>query len=310
MRAVFFGSSLFSIPALEAVLEHSGIELIFVMTTPPRKKGRGMHLLPSEVAAFCAEKEVPFHEYKSLRTEEALDLFKDANPYLFIVSSYGKIIPESLLEIPQYRLNVHPSLIPLYRGAGPIQWPIINGDQETGVSIIDIAAELDVGDIYHQITVPITQNVTGDELTLELANLSKEALKETLNQVLDGKLKGVEQDHEKSTYARKLNKEDGLISWNDSAKSIQCKIRGLQPWPLAYTYFNDQRLVLLKSQISETSTKDAPGTIINIDKSGIVEIATGNGNLGLLTVKPEGKKEMSAADFCRGRQLKAGMSLA
>ena len=155
MKIVFFGSDAFSIKSLEACLHSAGMELVLVVTTPAKKKGRGLKLEPSEVFDYCQTKKLPVSEYPTLRDSKVAQDLIALRPDIFVVASYGKLIPGSLLEIPKYRLNVHPSLLPKYRGSAPIHWPILNGDKETGVSIIDIAEKLDAGDIYYQEKIPM-----------------------------------------------------------------------------------------------------------------------------------------------------------
>ncbi|HRY85300.1 MAG TPA: methionyl-tRNA formyltransferase, partial [Candidatus Omnitrophota bacterium] len=193
MKIVFFGSDAFSIKALEACL-HSGMEVVLVVTVPPKKKGRGLKLEPSEIFGYCQAKKIPVVEYTTLRDAKVAQELLALRPDIFVVASYGKIIPNILLEIPKYRLNVHPSLLPKYRGAAPIHWPILNGDTETGVSIIDIAEKLDAGDIYYQEKIAIGPKADAAQLASELARLSYGILKKVLDEVKKGRLSGVPQN--------------------------------------------------------------------------------------------------------------------
>ncbi len=304
MRIIFFGSDDFSIKSLEACL-HSGMEVVLVVTTPAKKKGRGLHLEPSEVFKYCSTKGLAVAEFQKLRDPETVKTVLTLQPDIFVVASYGKLIPPELLEIPKYRLNVHPSLIPKYRGAAPLNWPILNGDKESGVSIIDISEKLDAGEIYCQEKIPLTPRITADQLAVQLASLSYGVLKKVLEQVRAGTLCGRPQNEADVSYARMLEKKDGEISFGMSAEEIDRKVRGLQPWPGCYFFFKGTHISVLETDFAgeKTDKQASPGTILSIEKDGGMTLATGEGVLKLLQVKPEGKKAMSAADFAHGRHL-------
>jgi methionyl-tRNA formyltransferase len=309
MKIVFFGSDAFSIKALEACL-HSGMELVLVVTTPPKKKGRGLKLESSEIFNYCQTKKLPVTEYTTLRDPKVAQDLIALRPDLFVAASYGKIIPASLLQIPKYRLNVHPSLLPKYRGAAPIHWPILNGDKETGVSIIDIAEKLDAGDIYCQEKIPIDPRADAAQLASELARFSYGILKKVLGQVQEGRLQGTPQNASEATLAPQLSKQDGELSLAAmTAEEMDRKVRGLQPWPGAYCFINNERIALLETDLPGKTTSEKPGTLLEIEKEGGVLIATQDGILKILMVKPEGKKTMTAADFARGRRFAVGATL-
>jgi methionyl-tRNA formyltransferase len=333
MKIVFFGSDAFSIKALEACL-HSGMELVLVVTTPPKKKGRGLKMESSEIFDYCQKKELPVIEYAKLRDAKVAQDLIALRPDIFVVASYGKLIPNNLLEIPKYRLNVHPSLLPKYRGSAPIHWPILNGDRETGVSILDIAEKLDSGDIYYQEKIAIDPRTDAAQLTSELASFSYGILKKVLTQVQEGKLRGIPQNEAEATLAPQLSKQDGELSLTAmTAEAMDRKVRGLQPWPGAYCFIKNERIAVLETDLpsprhseqSEESQKlpsenlhlkaaqdDAggkPGTLLGIEKDGGIQVATLEGILKILKVKPEGKKSMSAADFARGRRFNVGETL-
>ncbi|OQA56226.1 MAG: Methionyl-tRNA formyltransferase [Candidatus Omnitrophica bacterium ADurb.Bin277] len=309
MKIVFFGSSDFSLRSLEACLA-SGHETVLVVTTPPKKKGRGLHLEPTVVRLAAEKHGLPVEEFPHLRSSMASEKLKKLAPDIFVAASYGKIIPPELLSLPQYRLNVHPSLIPLYRGAAPVNWPILNGDKETGVSIIDIAEKMDAGDIFYQTRYPIHPAMNAVELLHELAKLSAEALAAVFEMIHKGALRGIAQDEAKVSFARKLTKEDGLISFEESADLIARKIRGLSPWPGAYFFFGQERVMLLAAAPAEASGTAKPGTVLSVEKEGSVLIAAGGGALRIHRLKPEGKNVMMASDFVNGRRLRVGETLA
>jgi len=305
MKIVFFGSDSFSIKALEACL-HSGMELALVVTTPAKKKGRGLQLESSEIFDYCQTKNLPVSEYPTLRDPKVSQELIALRPDIFVVASYGKLIPVNLLEIPKYRLNVHPSLLPKYRGSAPIHWPILNGDKETGVSIIDIAEKLDAGDIYCQERIPIDPRTNAEQLASELARFSYGILKKVLAQVQEGKLKGVPQNEAEATLAPQLSKQDGELSFTTmTAEAMDRKVRGLQPWPGTYCFIKNERIALLETDLPGATTAEKPGTLLAIEKDGSIQVAAQEGILRILKVKPEGKKAMSAADFARGRRIQA-----
>ncbi|MFA5166947.1 MAG: methionyl-tRNA formyltransferase [Candidatus Omnitrophota bacterium] len=309
MKIVFFGSDAFSIKALEACL-HSGMELSRVVTTTPQKKGRGLKLEPSEISDYCKTKKLPVAEYSTLRDARVVQELVALRPDIFVVASYGKLIPGSLLEIPKYRLNVHPSLLPKYRGAAPIHWPILNGDTETGVSIIDIAEKLDAGCIYCQEKITIGPRTDAAQLASELARFSYGILKKVLLQVEAGKLRGVPQNEAEATLAPQLSKQDGEISLSTmTAEAIDRKVRGLQPWPGVHCFIKSERIALLETDLPGVTTAEKPGTLLAIEKEGGIQIATQSGILKILKVKPQGKKSMTAADFVRGRHFVMGVTL-
>jgi methionyl-tRNA formyltransferase len=303
MKIVFFGTDSFSIKSLEACL-HSGMELSLVVTTPPKKKGRGLKLESSAIFDYCQAKNLPITEYPTLREAKVGQALLALRPDIFVVASYGKLIPPNLLEIPKYRLNVHPSLLPKYRGSAPIHWPILNGDKETGVSIIDIAEKLDAGDIYCQEKITIDPRTDAAELTSELARFSYGLLKKILEQIKSGTLQATAQNEADATLAPQLSKQDGELSLTTmTAEVMDRKVRGLQPWPGAYCFIKGERIALLETDLSEGATAEKPATLLAIEKEGSIQIATQDGILKILKVKPEGKKTMTAADFTRGRRF-------
>lgn len=303
MRVVFFGSDDFSIKALEACL-HSGMEIVQIVTTPAQKKGRGLHLEESEIFLYATAKQLPVVAFPILRAPHVTEGLLALRPDIFVAASYGKLIPPDLLSIPTYRLNVHPSLLPRYRGAAPVNWPILSGDAETGVSIIDIVDQMDAGDIYYQERIPIGPRMTAARLYSELTSLSYGVLKKVLGQVKDGKLRGVPQNEAEVTLARQLLKTDGELSFDQPAVTLDRKVRGLQPWPGCYFFFKGERIGLLETDVPGAAADQKPGTVLSIEKDGGLTVATGEGALKLLQVKPAGKKAMPAAFFAHGRHLR------
>lgn len=308
MKIIFFGSDEFSIKALEACL-HSNMEVVLAVTVPAKKKGRGLRLEPTEIYRYCQTKKIPVAEFSMLRDPSVTKSILTLQPDIFVVASYGKIIPNELLGIPKYRLNVHPSLLPKYRGAAPVNWPILNGDAETGVSIIDIAEKMDTGNIYDQEKLALGPQANAVQLSADLAALSYGMLKKVFGQIKQGKLRGVPQNEVKATLAPQLSKNDGELFFTEPAEKLDRKVRGLQPWPGCYFFFKKERIGLLETDLPEMPVDKKPGTILSIEPSGII-IATGKDALTLVKVKPEGKKAMPAADFAHGRRLEPGSRLA
>jgi len=311
-RLIFFGSSDFSIPLLDACLESSA-EVVLVVTTPDQKKGRGLQSLPNVVRQFCLDRKLPCEAFETLKSSEALAQVKLLRPDIFVVASYGKIIPSAWLEVPrQARLNVHPSLLPRHRGAAPLNWPILEGDTETGLCIAEITAKLDSGDLFFCQKIPLHAQTDSQGLGHELAELGRKALAGLLSRLCCGEtLARQTQEEASASYARKLQKEDGRLYWKESAETFDRKIRGLKPWPGAFIMTDAQPIVLLKASVEALNSAESavPGTLAAVHKDGSVSIQTGRGTLRLEKVKPAGKGVMSAADFIRGRRLQPGVLL-
>lgn len=306
MKIVFFGSDDFSLYALKTCLasEH---EVILVITTPDQKKGRGMKLTPNEVKVFCDENNIPVKAYPTLKNPEALNEVKVLNPEIFVAASYGKLIPPDWLKIPSVkRLNVHPSLLPEYRGASPLNGPILDGKKQTGLTIADIAEKLDSGEIYAQEKIDLDPRLDSEKLKFVLAELSQPVLQKVLHQLSQGTLPGVSQDETKASYAGKLKKEDGYLSFSAPAILLDRKIRGLKPWPGTYILFEEQPLFVLEAEVCAENSAAPAGTFVTAAKDGSVTIATVQGDIKLIKVKPAGKGIMSAADFIRGKRLQPG----
>ncbi|MDP3920198.1 MAG: methionyl-tRNA formyltransferase [Candidatus Omnitrophota bacterium] len=310
MNLVFFGSSDFSMAAFKACMD-SPHEILLVVTTPDQKKGRGLKLMPTVVREAAQAEGLDVIAPEKLSSPDVLDQVRALAPDLFVVSSYGKYIPTAYLTIPKIAsLNVHPSLLPKYRGCAPIQYSILNGDSETGVTILEVATELDGGDMFHQIRVPLGRETDCVKLTEDLAKLSYRALMETFEKAAAGKLLRSKQDETLSSYTPKLKKADGLIRWSDPAFRIANQVRALLPWPTAYFEIGDKLIQVLKGTSDEMGCAEAePGSIIAINKDGEVRVQTGKGSFIAQCVKPPGKKEMKAADFANGMRLKPGFRL-
>lgn len=308
MKTVFFGSDKFSIKALEACL-HANAEIVLAVTSPARKQGRGLKLEPSELAVYCRAQNIPLAEYPSLKDQKVKEDLLALRPDVYVAASYGKLIPPALLAIPRYRLNVHPSLLPRYRGAAPVNWPILNGDTETGVSLIDIAEALDSGDIYCQEKLTIGPRMNAEELSAQLAALSYGLLKKTLEAIKSGALHGTPQDHSQATLARQLEKKDGEVSFDTPAEQIDRKVRGLVPWPGCFFFLKGERIALIDVEMVTNAAPRKPGTILSFDAEGGMTVSTPKDAIRIFRLKPESKKVMTAADFARGRRFGEGAEM-
>lgn len=306
MTLIFFGSSDFSLPALKACLDAKH-QVLAVVTTPDQKKGRGLHVQSTPVKAFAEEKGLLVETPESLKDAACYERIKALKPDIFVVSSYGKFIPSNWLKIPsQVSLNVHPSLLPKYRGASPVNQPILNGDSETGVTIAEVTHKLDAGDIFAQIRYELDPKMDSEKLSHQLAGLSYDLLRQVLEQVKTNRLKRIVQEESKASYASKLTKEQGLLSFERSSEELDRQIRGLKPWPGTYILFQGSPLQVLAALPEPKSNKQKPGTFLGVESDGSVLIAVGKGALKLIKVKPAGKNEMTASDFVRGRRLAPG----
>lgn len=301
MKIVFLGTPDFAVPTLEAILA-AGHNVQTVVTQPDRPKGRGKEIASSPVKQAALRAGLPVFQPERIRRPEAIAHLAELSPDAMVVVGYGQIIPQSVIDIaPLGIINVHASLLPELRGAAPIQWAIVRGYEKTGVTTMRIEAGLDTGDIGLQWETPIDPEETAPELSARLAPAGARLLVETLGQVLQNKAVFRPQDSSLATWAPILKKSDGLIDWTQGAKTIHNVIRGLQPWPGAFTTFRERSLQIRRSRPIEGSRQFAPGALF---RDGGVYVASGNGTiLELLEVQPEGGKRMRAEDFANGHRL-------
>lgn len=307
MKIVFFGSSDFSVPVLEFCLKQPQ-KLLAVITTPDRPKGRGLYMQPNPVKERCNQMSIPTFAPASLKDQEVREKIQSLKPELFVVASYGKLIPESWLTIPAIApWNIHPSLLPKYRGAAPITWQILDGEKETGVTIALVTKELDAGDIVHQIRIPLDPKETTESLTQRLATLAVRTLEEALEKLRQGKLKSTPQKDSESNYARKLVKEDGYLSLAESAQELIRKIRAFHPWPGSFIGCKERALRIVEADVEpSTSQTESPGTLLDIQPDGSFRIKVGNGVIKLFKVQLPGKRIVTGSEFCNGQRLKPG----
>ncbi len=303
MKIVFFGSSEFSIPVLSALLNRH--DVVQIVTTPEQKKGRGQKISGTVVKEFAIQHQLPFLEPEKLSSPEFVAQIQNLNPDFLVIASYGKLIPSSIFKLPKIAsLNVHPSLLPRHRGASPIQRAILEGDVKTGVSIAEITKDLDAGDVYAQIETSIELSENAHQLSERLSKLAAQLLLEVMKQQQKGNLKKTPQNSADATYAKKINKEEGKIDWNKPASVIHNQVRGYDPWPGAFTFFQDKRLKILETELlPEVNETITPASIISIDRDGVC-VQTQSGSIKLKRVQLEGRKEVGAYEFALGQRIK------
>jgi len=308
MRIVFFGTPIFAKIILEKIYEKENI--VAVITQPDKPSGRGKKIEYSPVKKFALEKNIKIFQPEVLRKKEFENIIYDLNPEIFIVSAYGKIIPENLLNIPPLGgINVHASILHKYRGASPIERALWNCEEETGVTIMQMVKELDAGPIWSQKRIKIDPDDNREILTLKLAYLGAELLIETLPLIKNNKIKPIPQDDSLATYAEKIKPEEEKIDWKNHSKKIWCQIRALSPEPGAYTFFRGNILKILKALPEEEKIDGEIGSVVKIDKKKGFAVKTGEGILWILEVKPENRKKISAIDFINGYRIKLGETL-
>ncbi|SPF51784.1 10-formyltetrahydrofolate:L-methionyl-tRNA(fMet) N-formyltransferase [Candidatus Sulfopaludibacter sp. SbA4] len=305
MRLVFLGTPAFAVPTLERIVE-AGHTVLAVVTQPDRPRGRGQNPAASPVKEAALRLGLPVYQPERVRRPEAVEYLRSLAADAMVVVGYGQIIPQSVIDlVPDGIINVHASLLPKYRGAGPIQWAIIRGETRTGVTTMRIDAGLDTGDMLLAAETEIAPGENAVDLGRRLAVMGADLLVETLARLADGTIVPQEQDPAQATYAPLLKKEDGLIDWRQPASAIHNRVRGLQPWPGAYTTFRGQTLHIWGSRQGPDSPKReghrgrGPGCV-SLRPLGV---ACGEGTLELLEVQLEGRKRMSAADFANGQRL-------
>jgi methionyl-tRNA formyltransferase len=305
MRLVFMGTPEAAVPTLQRCLE-DGHEVVAVWTQPDRPSGRGNKIAAPPVKEFALKHGLTVHQPLKIRNEEALALFASHGADVVVVVAYGRILPSTFLQTPKRGcLNVHFSLLPQYRGAAPVNWAIVRGEHETGVTTMRIVEELDAGAILLQRKTAIEATETAPELMTRLSQMGAEVLSETLARL--DEIEPREQDEEKATFAPVLKKEDGLVDWAFDAAQIERRVRGFQPWPNAYTTCNSQRLVIWRAGVvNDEKAEGEVGEVIRAHGDDLIVACGDETLLSLREVQPEGKRRMSVRDFLNGMRLRAG----
>jgi methionyl-tRNA formyltransferase len=308
LRILFMGTPDFAAATLQALLDGPDT-VVAVVTQPDRPKGRGKKLTPPPVKVLAQAAGIPVLQPTKIKTEEFRAELAGYQPDVVVVTAYGRILPPSLLKLaPHGCINVHGSLLPAYRGAAPIQWAVINGDSETGVTIMQMDEGMDTGDILLTASLPISDEETAGSLFPKLAALGGATVRQALTLLQEGRLTLTVQDNTRATVAPMLKKEDGRIDWQKSAREIHCLIRGLDPWPSAYCFLHGKRLQLFAPEVLHQTSNAEPGTLLASDKRGLL-IATGRDCLLVREVQPEGKKRMSIEAFLCGSPIEPGIRL-
>jgi methionyl-tRNA formyltransferase len=311
LRVIFIGTAELSCDSLRALIESPGCQVVAVVTQPDRPKGRELKLQPSPLKVLALRAKLPVLQPERARDEAFLGTLRDLRPDLIAVAAYGQILPQSLLDLPRFGcLNVHTSLLPRYRGAAPIQWAILNGDAETGVTIMKMDAGLDTGDILAQAKTPIHPEDTSQTLHDRLARLGAELLVRTIPDYVVGRIHSRAQPAEGVSYASKIRKQDGHIDWTQPAGAIWNRVRGLAPWPGTFSYLPGQpQPHLLKIwQAEPVERTGPPGEVLQADKTGIV-VGCGRDALRLLVLQREGGRRLHAQEFLAGHPLLPGQKL-
>ena len=302
MRVVFMGTPDIAATCLKKILS-AGTDVVAVYTQPDRPKGRGMKLVYSPVKEVALENNIPVYQPLNFREEETVQQLRDLQPDVVAVVAYGRILPRSVLDIPPKGcINVHTSLLPQYRGSAPYQWAVLDGLEETGVSVMYLSEGMDEGDVIDSRKTPIGPDETAGELLDRLAQLGADLLCDTLHRLSEGAVTAVPQDGAKATYAPMLDKSMCPIDYNMSAQAVHNKVRGLNPWPIATTQIQGNRFKVYTTAVIPCDHKKEPGTILGLTKTGL-QIACGENAVEIRILQAEGGKRMAAPDYFRGHPL-------
>lgn len=311
MKIIYMGTPDFAVAPLEAILK-AGHEVTAVVTQPDRQKGRGREVQYSPVKECALSYGIPVLQPLKIKEKDAVEELRKYPADIFVVAAFGQLLSEEILNMPRLGcINIHASLLPAYRGAAPIQWCVINGEEKTGVTIMQMAKGMDTGDILLQKEVVLDEKETGGSLFDRLMETGAELIVEVLPRIEAGELTPVVQKEELATYAGKITKDMGNIDFAKSAVTIERLIRGLNPWPSAFTHYKGKILKIWEADVvSECANAEnpVPGTVIAMDKESFT-LATGEGALRIRSLQPEGKKRMSCAEFMRGYEVKVGEAL-
>ncbi len=309
MKILFMGTPDFAAATLDKLI-HSRHQLIGVVTQPDKQKGRKQEVSISPVKELALAHAVPVYQPNKVREPEFMEKVRELAPEAIIVAAFGQILPKALLDIPPYGcINVHGSLLPKYRGAAPIQYSIIDGEHETGITIMYMDTGIDTGDMILQSKLPIAEDETGGSLFHKMAQLGADLLLEALDQLEAGTAARIPQDNEKASYVKMLTKEMGEMDFTQSADRLERLIRGLNPWPGAYTLLEGKTLKLWRAETEKRDVTGAmPGEVMELREDALV-VAAGDGALVIRELQLDGKKRMTAADFLRGRKLLPGVVL-
>lgn len=308
MKVIFMGTPDFAVGTLEEIIK-AGHEVALVVTQPDKPRGRSGALQFPPVKECAVAHGIEVFQPKKIREEENVEYLRKYNADIIVVAAFGQLLPKSILQMPKYGcINVHASLLPKYRGAAPIQWSIINGDAVTGVTIMQMDIGMDTGDMIAKREVVIGKDETGGGLFDKLAEVGAKLCVDTMVEIENGTATRTPQNHEEATHVSMIGKELGNIDWKKSAVEIERLIRGLNPWPSAFTQLDGKSFKIWKADVLERNTDNVPGTVVRVEK-GCMEVQTGEGVLSLLEVQLEGKKRMETDAFLRGYSVEVGTCL-
>ena len=306
MKVIFMGTPDFSVPVLQGLIDSKEHEVTAVVTQPDKPRGRSGKLVFTPVKQLAVEYGIPVYTPKRVKDPEFVKELSRIPCDVIVVIAFGQILSKEILDLPKYGcINVHASLLPRWRGAAPMQWAIIAGDETTGITTMQMDVGLDTGDMLLTKEVPISPNETGESLHDKMAVLGSELLLETLRQAEEGTLHPIPQNDEDSTYAKMLTTETGKIDWNLDAAQIERYVRGLNSWPSAYSGYKGKTLKIWCAEVLPEVTEERPGTVVSVEKDSFT-VQTGNGCLRILELQLEGKKRMDAGSFLRGVKIEKG----
>ncbi|MDD3149507.1 MAG: methionyl-tRNA formyltransferase [Candidatus Gastranaerophilales bacterium] len=309
IKVIFLGTPEIAVKSLDYLLNQNDIEVQAVVTQPDKPAGRGHKLTSSPIKLLAQQNNIKFLQPSKIRNDEkVLEILKNLKPDIFITFAFGQILSQEVLDIPKYgTINLHASLLPNYRGANPIQWPIINGDKFTGISAMITVLELDAGPVLLTEKIDIAENMNSSELSDVISEKSPKLIYKSIIGLINGEIKPTPQDDSMATVARKIKKEDGKINWTKSSVEIHNLIRGTHPWPLAYCSFNDIIIKIIESRIDyeDEKTYNNIGEIVEISKIGL-KVATGKGSLFVTKLQPQGKSVMDAKSWANGARIQIG----
>lgn len=309
MKILFMGTPDFAVPCLEALIKNN-YDVVSVVTQPDRPKGRGKKVLPSSVKAKAIEHDINVFQPKKIKEKENIDIISNMDFDCIVVVAYGQILPKEILEMPDKGcINVHASLLPKYRGAAPINWAIVNGEKKTGITTMYMDEGLDTGDMILKEEVNLNENMTAGQLHDILCQVGADLLIETLKLIEINKAPRIPQNDYESSYASMLDKKTGLINWENSGKSICDLVRGLNPWPVAYTIYKNEKMKIWKcSFLKEKEVDDTYGKIIKVDREGIF-IAAGDGIVIIEEIQLPNSRKMTVDEYIRGNNIETGILL-
>lgn len=308
MKIVYMGTPDFAVAPLEALIR-AGHQVTAVVTQPDKQRGRGKEIQMTPVKECALKYNIPVFQPIKIKEKEAVDRLREYPADIFVIAAFGQLLSEEILKMPPLGcVNIHASLLPAYRGAAPIQWVILNGEKETGVTIMQMEKGLDTGDMLLKKAIPIEPKETGESLHDKLMEVGAELIVEALPLIESGKIIPEKQEDSKSSYASRLNKEMGHIDWNKDAEELERLVRGLNSWPSAYTSYRGKTLKIWEADVIGQQSGKLPGEITQVGKD-FVDVACGKDTLRIYSLQLEGKKRMAVKDFLLGYEIKQGMML-